>query len=436
MVENALGGFDINRHAVQLAACNLTMGAPTVDYQEMNLFTLAHGPDGQGDVKLGSLEILPTSGDEINLASMVLPALSFDMLGARQVDESSEINFPHKNLDVVIMNPPFTAKEKRGIKFDEDIKDKMDARETWIKDQVENKDEQTIDVINHGNLRSFFTPLGNQLLNENEGTFATVVPATACIGASGLPERKFLAKRFQVELIVTSHDPKRLNFSGNTNIHESLLICRRADKGQKKLDTRFVSLRRNPRTATDAIDAADAIASGELGQWGNEFVWPAEKVDKGDWRPAAFYNPDLLAVLLSLESKQLVRLGEIAEVEPEGRRVRDAFNRHSNSDVAEATSVLWDHKTDIRTTMAAQPDTFATPIDEKQEYATNTLLPKASRLLIANRMYTAGVRTTSVLLEQPALGNAFIPVRPNSNDEATKRLLEKAFVYGSIQRRS
>ena len=81
MVENSLCGLDINRHAVQLAACNLTMGAPTVDYQKMNLHTLAHGSDMNDDVKLGSLEILPTSEDETDFSSLALPTRNLKCIG-------------------------------------------------------------------------------------------------------------------------------------------------------------------------------------------------------------------------------------------------------------------------------------------------------------------------------------------------------------------
>ena len=49
-VEDVLCGLDINRHGVQLAACNLTLGAPGVDYTRMNLHTMKHGPQEDGSV--------------------------------------------------------------------------------------------------------------------------------------------------------------------------------------------------------------------------------------------------------------------------------------------------------------------------------------------------------------------------------------------------
>ena len=48
LVEDVLYGLDINRHGIQLAACNLTLGNPRVDYRRMNLFTMQHGPQPKG----------------------------------------------------------------------------------------------------------------------------------------------------------------------------------------------------------------------------------------------------------------------------------------------------------------------------------------------------------------------------------------------------
>lgn len=48
LVEDVLCGLDINQHGIQLAACNMTLGAPTVDYARMNLVTMPHGPQANG----------------------------------------------------------------------------------------------------------------------------------------------------------------------------------------------------------------------------------------------------------------------------------------------------------------------------------------------------------------------------------------------------
>ena len=73
LVEDALCGLDINRHAVQLAACNLTLGAPTVDFRRMNLLTLRNGPSEDGEVRSGSLEVLTTVDEDDPLRTMRRP---------------------------------------------------------------------------------------------------------------------------------------------------------------------------------------------------------------------------------------------------------------------------------------------------------------------------------------------------------------------------
>ena len=65
LVEDVLCGLDINQHGVQLAACNMTLGAPTVDYERMNLATMPHGPQGDDSPRAGSLEVLTATGDAL-----------------------------------------------------------------------------------------------------------------------------------------------------------------------------------------------------------------------------------------------------------------------------------------------------------------------------------------------------------------------------------
>ena len=129
LVEDVLCGLDINQHGVQLAACNMTLGAPTVDYARMNLVTMPHGPQADGMPKAGSLEILTTAeSSRADLQSMIAPPRSLDGLDAAQVDESAEIRFPLHDLDAVIMNAPFTANENRSRKYGDIGRKAMQSR--------------------------------------------------------------------------------------------------------------------------------------------------------------------------------------------------------------------------------------------------------------------------------------------------------------------
>jgi len=56
-VEEGIYGFDINPQAVQMAASNLTFGATSVNYKKMNLYTLPHGVQDNGQVRGGGLRV-------------------------------------------------------------------------------------------------------------------------------------------------------------------------------------------------------------------------------------------------------------------------------------------------------------------------------------------------------------------------------------------
>ena len=161
------------------------------------------------------------------------------------------------------MNPPFSSNQNRSGKFSETQKKAMQARENETKVQVEHRDPLAGSVITANSVRTFFSPLGERVLHPDRGVYASIIPITACTGASGIAERKFLTGHFHIERIVTSHDPKSPNFSEKpVSIHEALLIARRRDGADKP--TEFISLARMPGHGNEprAGDSRCASCSG------------------------------------------------------------------------------------------------------------------------------------------------------------------------------
>ena len=161
------------------------------------------------------------------------------------------------------------------------------------------------------------------LLKDTDATLAKVIPTTALTNASGISERKFLANRFQIETIITSHDPQRINFSENTKIYESLFIARRSNLERKP--TRFISLARMPQDAHEAMLLADLINTGEsLDGWGIEYKWPWERVRAGDWQVALFYDETLAEAYYDLAALNGTRLRITSDsfIGSAGRRTR------------------------------------------------------------------------------------------------------------------
>ena len=417
LVEDVLCGLDINQHGVQLAACNMTLGAPTVDYARMNLVTMPHGPQSDGSPKAGSLEILTAAADALDLHAMTAPRRSLETLDATQVDESEEIRFPLHDLDTVIINAPFTDNRKRSRKFGAEAIKAMQRHELDIRDRLLARDTAAGRVITTNSIRTFFTPLADQLLKRDGGALAKVIPATACTGASGVDERRFLAERFHVERVVTTHDPKRINFSENTSIHECLLVCRRYPGGERPA-TEFVSLRRMPGSANEAVEAAEAIASGEPGGWGSVYHWPEDRVRAGDWTPVQWYDGSLAQAAWDVEHSQLLEpAGGRYRIGPSGQSVQDAYEV-GDKDTPGSIPGFHSVSEALRRSIRGEHDVWYVPRRgrrRKMEQLIGENEALRAHLLVPMRLDTVSGRLTGVWTAQPSFG-WWVPIAVPDDD--------------------
>ena len=422
IVENVLCGLDINAHAVQLAACNLTLGAPTVDYRRMNLGTMPHGPQADGDVRAGSLELLTAADKPDSLHGLLNPGRAIDELDAEHVDADERIEFQPKDLDLVIMNPPFTDNQKRARKFGAATTKRMQAREAAIQAETARRDPTAGGVITANSISTFFTPLAEHALDHETAVLAKVLPVTACTSAGGLAERRFLAERFHIERIVTSHDPKRPNFSENTGIHEALLIARRRGEGSEK-PTEFVSLARMPGTnaepraaIAETLEAVDAILSGRHDEWGSVCRWPADRVRAGDWTPAQWYDGTLAEMAREIEENAgLEPVGQRFRLGPEGRGIQGAYDRVGNNGPG-AVPGFHSVSSKLRRTLQGEPDVMYAPKAGKTALAAKYAAQR-SRLLVAMKMNTMSGRLSGLWTETPSFG-WWVPVSVNDKDTA------------------
>jgi len=262
LVENAIYGFDINKYSVQLAACNLTIGAPDTDYARINLYTLPHGPvagkngDKPNEVRHGALEKL---FDEKKMAQMVMmpPPPLYGSSVARK--EIVELKVPEE-YDAVVFNPPFTDTQKQAKRYSAATTRAMRERLLSIRTDLEKRDSESAKAIAKRSIRPFFTPLATRL-SKNRGKLAKVVPVTTCTSENGRAERQYIADNFHVEMVVTSHDPKHVNFSENTAVHECLLIGKRGAGNDKP--TRFIQLAEYPGDVNAADQLIAAIENGD-----------------------------------------------------------------------------------------------------------------------------------------------------------------------------
>ena len=418
LIEDVLHGLDINRHAIHLAACMLTLSAPKIDYNKMNLYNMQHGVNANGEVRAGSLDILVN--DET-----YIPGLAPDTTQSRATAEGYKYEVPRLGglCDLVIMNPPFTRNDIRNLSLPDKERELVQKHEIRLAQNT--PDTEHCKAIHQSTIGTFFTPIADLLMNST-GSLAMVKPYTLCTNASGKHERNLLTdpKRFHLELVVTSHDNRRIFFSENTDIHECLIIARRPTPESKTSPTAFISLAENPASASEAHYLAKAIRqalSGDtslLADYGT-ITWRSfEQLRNNHWNAACFYDQTLADAYDSLlQNKALKNIRCSANIEPDGRAIRGAFTKvrqRQNPDFR----ALWSHKSSRQVTMSTGPDEFLVPKPGKRDYASK-LWEMRSNLLLVNRMRLNLTKTAAVISSTPILGSAFVPVTPNGgNNEA------------------
>ena len=418
LVENVLWGYDINLTATHMAASTLGMLSPSTKFGRMNIHRTLLGVY-EGTPYLGSLEFLT---GQPRLAAW--PSIS------QQVDDAPGGEPPEHPpaMDLVIMNPPFTRDSLRHDQFSRD--DEL---------QIKKLEKGTLEGQPHraaARLHSsggMFAVLGERMLRSDSGALALVLPSVVPTAPGNLELRKYLAERFHIDTIVSSHDPERINMSENTSIGEVLIICRRWSNGQPKPPTRFVNLVENPPAAIDALSAAAQIERG-----GGAFVVQqvdADRIERGDWNAVNFLAPRLVTDAQMLWDRAaradstFVSMAQIADVGPEGRRIRDTYTR-SDVPTASGRRALWYHKTDITRSMSARTDSYIEPKPPKRGLA-DRYWDQRSRLLLTHRLRLNTTRVDAVIVEQPAVGSLWTPCRLHDGKLETHHAL-CAYLNSSI----
>ena len=416
LIENVFTGYDVNLTTTHMAATTLGLLSPTTQFRNMKIGRTFLGVDDADSAYLGSLEFLdrqPMLMSWPNAAQSVT-----------QVDTGEDMNAAAEPADLVIMNPPFTRDSLRHDQFDAATERKIKDREKTL---FANK---PVHLSNNGGP---FLYLAEFLAKTDTGAMAVVLPLVGATNYATMGMRQYLAQRFHVETIVTSHDPERIYFSENTDIGEMLVICRRwpAGKGAKP-PTRVVNLAQNPATPADAISVAAAIETDNVASqgYGTAQQWPESRVAAGDWGAVQFLSPFLCERFIELRDGGLFRsaaLGSIADVGPAGQRIRDAFTRSAMPD-AEGRVALWQHDTSVTQSMAAQPDTHIVAKPPKTHLA-ERYWNQRGRLLLPTHLFFQTVRATCVRLDTLGLGSLWVPCRIDKPSEEAEPWEKALCVY-------
>ena len=410
-VERLVTGLDINPVSLQMAAGRMTLANPSVDYRKMALRAMPYGSvDGEA-VRLGSLELLT---DEDVVGPAAAPAADDGGSGQGGLFDSSAVD-PEVVQDIedrrlVMMNPPFTANDKKGRKFTPEVTKALQRRELQIRDRLAASDKEAAGVIDANSIQTMFTPLAEKVLAQDRAVLATIMPVTVCTGASALRQRRFLASRFHIDMIVCSHDPREPNLSTHTSINECLLIARRHGE-VSRATTMFVNLRRFPRSVEAVQDVVAAIRNRRIDEVGSVCDWPEDLVRAGDWSPVQWYDPKLAEVAGQIrQAPGLCQLTALYDMGPAGQRIRDAFEQVTDgSSTGEDVDVFDSVSSELRVSLASAPDAAWRPRPGKESMV-RSYLARMGWTLLTNRARVNNARLVAVCAAAKGFGSGFMPV--------------------------
>ena len=228
------------------------------------------------------------------------------------------------------------------------------------------------------------------------GRIALVLPVTSLFGEAWRQVRTMLASRYDIEYVVSSHDPDLLSMSYDTGIAEALLVARRLKEYERPSGRgRFVNLWRGAYVDTDALALvravnvaawtpllrADGPPVGGSPLWVGQEQW-GELVDgpvgEGSWKPARWKRALVGQFASALErgevwtedgSKVVGRapvatMKEVCNVGPQHRRIRGSLGvfdgYHGYNDHAQFPA-LWSLDSGVHDCMTAEPNAWLVP---------------------------------------------------------------------------
>ena len=245
MMARALVGCDILPAAAHLTAASLAGAYPQMQYDESAIFTAPYGVQPDGEVKLGSIDLLR---DMALLEGSEITAKAIEATQGADVDIWRYA--PHGSFDMVIMNPPFTRATNHERRIPDTPNPMFAAFGSTAEEQkAMSKAAQrlTKDTITHGNAgeASIFLAMADKKL-KIDGMLALVMPVTLLAGASWEKARSLLANNYDrlILISIAGDAGAATSFSADTGMGECLVVGQRS--GRKQTRATFAILNEKP----------------------------------------------------------------------------------------------------------------------------------------------------------------------------------------------
>ena len=427
LVEDSLTGLDINARAVQIAASQLAVAIAGHQIRRMGLWTMPRRERGiMAGARLGTLELLETRRDGTYRGNLLKEVIKHDIEGA-QIDIADAISTGGglrerlMRTGICISNPPYSNSAKEAGDLTPGARREISTRKKHLRELVAESDPGLEGILNPNSVSPWFSALMEELVDQENGVIAKIMPTTACTSIGG-EERIFWASRFDVLLILTIHNPRAPNWSAETDVTESMMVMCRRDGTQKP--TRFISLSKRPTNTEEVRDLHQRIAERKLGEWGRECEWPQERMAEGDWSPAVWYYHDLAEAARVLEEltneSGWTRIGDAwGDVKTTKEIVGKEKWEWCEENEAEVL-VLKGAGMDAQKRIEGIIDGWARRVKKLQdkESVLQNLVQKASHLHITNTQDSMSARLNTVVTSEMAVGYTWTPVQNISREEA------------------
>ena len=431
MLENNLAGCDVFTHCTHLTFAAMASAHPEVTLGATRVITAPFGKHGDKGYKTGSLELLDSQ--------LLLPTMDAKGEQARGDDAATaEIKreFPHGEMDIVIMNPPFLTNgadnnaKKQKLVFGSEFRSDAD-RKAMLKELGKKKTR-----VGHGRVAySYFVELADLKLRDG-GQMAMILPATIFSSEPFSGVRKMWAMEYHNVTVVTiaQYSGRDSAFSADTNMAECIVI---ADKGVGKNTGRatFVCLNERPQSLLAAREVASSILRGKTTRrqedtpMGGEPIYIGSEIvgqfldcpiSGGEWSATRLRTMALAQTLhrllvgelhLPLEANSvsipICLVGDIATVGMHHSRIKSAksgaFVMHPRGDGAEGHDALYFVKCETQRAMATLSD-YKAQMKPGQDELAGRILERNSRT-----HYHLNLRCTSNSMiaswtDKPAIG--------------------------------
>jgi len=399
-IEEDISALDAMSFASHLSMVNLATRRPRTTFRRSGVYHVPVVKQTTGENLTGSLELLKSN------TIRVQERLSGDQRGARKQavetaigTEMEQVTFD-RDYDVVIMNPPFSRKDRAAKILDMAKVNRM-AR------------EHNEDMTGQTGLAAPFVLLGDLHLKPG-GRLALVLPTAVVNRYSWDAIREMLAENYHVEHMVVSWAPGLPAWSEDTDLREILIVARKLDTSENgnpgktivshiDEDISFTEAREigrilnstNPSSISIRSPNSQVLYSG-VKSLGEAKSYPsAFLTDHTDnwYRYAAYRNPNLVKLMAALEGIAApedapygVSLGDVttplntdASVRLFLKNKKSAGYAYSDSEVSNSDPIIVTSRYDKISATPGDDGKWvyrdhSLPAKEKFEYGTGELL--------------------------------------------------------------